>query len=183
MKTYLTLLCGINVSGQKKITMNELKRLFESLNYENIKTYIQSGNVVFSQDEIKEEEHVRLVEKKIAEKYGFEVTALLRSYPELVEIVECNPFINQRGISMDKLHVTFLAATPQPDYHDKIKDFVYDSDQFILSGKEIYVYCPDGYGKTKLNNAFFEKKLHVKATTRNWKTINELLNKMKSVQS
>ncbi|RCR66208.1 DUF1697 domain-containing protein [Larkinella punicea] len=181
MKTALAILRGINVSGQKKVPMSELKCLFEGLNCQQVKTYIQSGNVVFTHSAADEEQLARQIEKKITETFGFQVPVLTRSLSELADIVAQNPFLQEDNTEVDKLHITFLSDTPDPSNGDKIKDLLSGADRFVLSGKEIYVYCPGGYGNTKLSNTFFENKLKVTATTRNWKTVNELLKMMQSL--
>jgi uncharacterized protein (DUF1697 family) len=174
MEIYLCILRGINVSGQKKINMQELKVLFGALGYSNIRTYIQSGNVVFSHAQTKPEELASQIKQKIAEQYGFEVPVLIRTKAEWQQVVDNNPFLQEKDMSTDKLHVTFLANEPQQVSREKLKEFRYEPDRFILEGKEVYIFCPGSYGETKLSNAFFESKLKVTATTRNWKTVNEL---------
>ncbi|MFC5409736.1 DUF1697 domain-containing protein [Larkinella bovis] len=182
MKTYLAILRGINVSGRNKIAMNDLKSVFEALNGERVTTYIQSGNVVFKHTDVDPEQLARQIEQKIREKYGFDIPVLVRLPPELGQLVAQNPFLKEPDIELDKLHVTFLAATPDPANHDKIKGLAFGADRFILSGNAVYVYCPSGYGNTKLSNTFFENKLKVKATTRNWKTVNELVKLAESMR-
>lgn len=181
MKTALAILRGINVSGQKKVPMSELKHLFEELNCQQVKTYIQSGNVVFTHSAADEEQLVKQIEKKIIETFGFQVPVLTRSLSEMADIVARNPFLQEDHTEVDKLHITFLSDTPDTLNRDKIKDLPFGADRFVLSGKEIYVYCPGGYGNTRLSNTFFENKLKVTATTRNWKTVNELLKMMESL--
>lgn len=175
MKTYLAILRGINLGGHKKITMTDLKSLFEDLNCTQVRTYIQSGNVVFNQVVVNQEEQIRQIEKKIFDRYGFQVPVLIRTQTELDEIVQQNPFLKEKDIEIDKLHVTFLAVTPSDTNQAKINGLQFGSDRFIISGKDVYVYCPGGYGNTKLSNIFFENKLKVTATTRNWRSVNELL--------
>jgi uncharacterized protein (DUF1697 family) len=182
MKTYLAILRGINV-GNKQIKMTELKSLFEELKCSHVKTYIQSGNVVFNHAVINHEEQVKVIEKKIAEKFGFQVPVIIRSQTELAGTVEHNPFLREPDIEMDKLHVTFLSSVPEPANQAKVKDLQFGADRFIVAGKDVYVYCPGGYGNTKLSNTFFENKLKVTATTRNWRTVNELLKMMESAST
>ncbi|WP_138989530.1 DUF1697 domain-containing protein [Larkinella sp. C7] len=181
MKTALAILRGINVSGQKRVPMNELKHLFGELNCQQVKTYIQSGNVVFTHSATDEEQLARQIEQKIVETFGFQVPVLTRSLSELADIVAQNPFLQEDHTDIDKLHVTFLSDAPDALKRDKIKELAVGADRFALSGKEIYVYCPNGYGNTKLSNTFFENKLKVTATTRNWKTVHELLKMMQSL--
>ncbi|RRB02322.1 DUF1697 domain-containing protein [Larkinella rosea] len=180
MKTYLAILRGINVNGQKKIPMAGLKSLFEDLNCTQVKTYIQSGNIVFNQEVGNQEEQIRQIEKKIVDAYSFQVPVLIRSQPELAEIAQNNPFLKEKDIEIDKLHVTFLADIPSESNRDKLKNVTFGSDRFIIVGKDVYVYCPGGYGNTKLSNTFFENKLKVTATTRNWRTVNELYKMVES---
>jgi len=174
MKTYLSILRGINVSGTKLIKMADLKLLYESLGYRNVKTYIQSGNVIFDSESNKD--IAKSIEKAITEKYNFEVPVILRTAEELKDIVNKNIFIADKDTDVTKLHVTFMEEEPSYANIDKIKDIDHLPDKFLISGKEINVYCPNGYGKTKINNNYFENKLKVSCTTRNWRTLNELLN-------
>ncbi len=173
MAVFLSILRGINVSGQKKILMADLKVIYEELGFAKVITYIQSGNVIFENPQ--NIDMAQAIEQKISEKYGFHVPIIIRNLHELVTAIDKNPFLEQENIQIDKLHITFLAENPKIELLDKIQSLNYAADKFIVSGKEIYLYCPDGYGNTKLTNSFFESKLKVTATTRNWKTVNELL--------
>lgn len=178
MNTFLSILRGINVSGQKKIPMLELKKMYEELHFENIITYIQSGNVIFNNKNAKDLS--KKIEQKIFEKFNFHVPVIIRTPDEMQKIIEENPFLKQKNIDLSKLHVVYLADNPKQDIIDKLKKNNYEPDKFYTSGKEVYVYCPNGYGRTKLTNNFFENKLEITATTRNWNTTNELLKILKS---
>jgi uncharacterized protein (DUF1697 family) len=175
METYISILRGINVSGHKMIKMEELKTLFLGLDLKNVSTYIQSGNIVFQFAPTKTETLSTLIEKKIEEKYKFDVPVITRKISEFKTVIDKNPFLKKRGIDTDKLHVTFLNSIPKKENADAIKNFEAGADKFVLYNKEVYVYCPNGYGNTKLNNNFFEKKLKVNATTRNLRTVGELI--------
>ena len=105
--------------------------------------------------------------------YKFEVPVIIRNRAELLKILETNPFL-RRNENIDKLHVTFLDDEPDSDLVDKVKETESGSDEFEVIRKEVFLFCPDGYGRTKLNNTFFEKKFNTKATTRNWKTVVKL---------
>jgi uncharacterized protein (DUF1697 family) len=173
MSTYLSILRGINVSGQKMIKMDALKKMYESAGFTNVRTYIQSGNVVF---ESKTQKNLAsLIGKKIKETFGFDVPVIIRTQKEMKAIVEQNPFLKDKNMELDKLHVTYLSETPSTENLAKISAYNSASDLFIIKDKEVYLHCPKGYGNTKLNNTFFESKLKITATTRNWKTTNELL--------
>ncbi len=179
MNTYVSLLRGINVSGQKKVGMKELQKIYESLGAKSVKTYIQSGNVVFQYRDLNNSELINRIEKKIKQHFKFDVLVLIRTKDEFRKLIENNPF-SQKDTT--KLHVTFLSDTPAKmviDDIDKIKD---KSEKFSIFSKEIYLFCPNGYGKSKLSNTFFERKLQVSATTRNWRTVTALFDITNSMQ-
>lgn len=178
MAVFLSILRGINVSGQKLIKMPDLKALYEELGLKNVSTYIQSGNVIFESSNSKSLSE--RIEKKILEKYAFHVPVMIRDVNEIQEVIDGNTYLKEKNIEPEKLHITFLEKEPSPENLNKIKDLNYEPDRFYISGKTIYLHCPNGYGKTKLTNTFFENKLKVSATTRNWKTTNEILKMMKS---
>ncbi len=153
--------------------MKDLIGSLEDLNYKNIKTYIQTGNVVFETEKTK---HIILsdrIKEIILRDFGFQVAVIIRSGSEFVNVSMNNPFITERSEDLNRLYVTFLAHEPDLKSVENIKTRQpgYAPDEFILSGREIYLYCPNGYGKTKLSNKFFEKKLNMTATTRNWNTV------------
>jgi uncharacterized protein (DUF1697 family) len=176
METYISILRGINVSGKNMIKMPELKALYESLKFKDVITYIQSGNVIFKADGKQSiTDMIKDINKKIQTKYKFEVPILIRTAREMQEVLKTNPLLKEKGIDMEKLHVTFLGELPAKDKLDVVKQVSYPPDRFIIVGKEIYLYCPNGYGNTKLHNNFFEGKLKVQATTRNWNTVNKLV--------
>jgi uncharacterized protein (DUF1697 family) len=175
MQTYIAILRGINVSGHKLIKMDALRKLFDDMGFKNTKTYIQSGNVVFQIKETKPKDLEKKIASSILKEFGFEVPVLVKEADELEVVLKNNPFINKRKEDVTKLHVTFLSDESEKALIDKIKEGAYASDEFIIAGKTVYLFCPKGYGNTKLSNTFFENKLKVTATTRNWKTINELV--------
>ena len=178
MAIFLSILRGINVSGQKIIKMADLKVLYENMGFKNVTTYIQSGNVIFQTTNSKN--LAEKIDKQIHQQYNFNVPILILTLEEIQEAISGNPFLKEKNIELDKLHVTFLSNQPTTENVDKIKDLNHQHDRFYLSGNVIYIYCPGGYGSTKLNNNFFENKLKVTATTRNWKTVNELFKIMQS---
>ena len=175
MATFTSVLRGINVSGQKKILMADLKELYAALNFKNVTTYIQSGNVVFNTDSsLSNQDIANEIEKAIQQKYSFAVPVIIRRTPELAQIMAANPFLLDSSIDPEKLHITFLAEIPQKSNLEKLNTFNYPPDQFEVLGQEIHLHIPERYGDTKLSNSFFETKLKVSATTRNWKTVNQL---------
>jgi uncharacterized protein (DUF1697 family) len=168
------MLRGINVSGQKKIRMPELKRLYESLGLANVETYVQSGNVVFDSPEPDASKLAELIEARIERVFGYQVSVFIRDAGDFRQIIDSNPFLNQRNEDPDKLHVTFLYRAPSTAAWDTLDAPDNEADEFVPGEKEIFLFCPNGYGRTKLSNNFFERKLGVPATTRNWRTVNAL---------
>lgn len=176
MQTFISILRGINVGGYKKILMTDLKSLYETLRFDNVITYIQSGNVIFNTDKNKSDTELAAeIEYEILAKYGFNVPVIIRSLEEMKNTLSVNPFQGQKGINPEKLHVTFLSEVPGEKELTAIVKYDYPPDKFSIIGSEVYLHCPNGYGTSKLNNNFFESKLKMKATTRNWNTVNKLV--------
>jgi len=171
MNTYISMLRGINVSGQKKIRMADLKSLYESLGLDNVQTYVQSGNVVFDSDEQDIDKLRNSIETQIEKQFGFSVPVLIRTMVDFKRVVENHPFAQEEAI---RVLVTFLYEQPDRSKWEELSQYKDKVDQFALGEQEIFLFCPGGYGKTKLSNTFFEKKLDVVATTRNWKSVNTL---------
>jgi uncharacterized protein (DUF1697 family) len=175
MNRFIALLRGINVSSQKQIKMPDLKKLFEDAGFTNVQTYIQSGNVIFDSLNSDIDSLKTKIEKKIKEKYKFEVEVFIRTNLEIKNILNRNTFIKMKKDTV-RLYVTFLSEKPASSNISKLNETNYSPEEFIIDGNVIYLYFPNGYGKAKLNNNFFENKLKFPATTRNWKTINALFN-------
>lgn len=170
MKKFIALLRGINVSGQKKIKMSELKLLFEEIGFRNVETYIQSGNVIFSS----KENSGKILEAKISSgikrKFGFDVQVIVINSNEIKYILKTNPFIKKKK-DAEKLYVTFLSKIPSDENIEKLYLIDYLPEEYVIDGRYIYLFVPNGYGRAKLNNNFFEDKLKVFGSTRNWKTV------------
>ena len=175
MNTFISLLRGINVSGQKKIKMEVLKQSFVSLEFSFVRTYIQSGNVIFSTDIRDTEEISRLIEKKIIEDFGFDVDVLIRDAIDYEELFHSNPFLPERREELKKLHITFLKNRPEEALVTAVPNVSDEGEEFVINDRHIYLYCPNGYGRVRFTNSFFEKKFKVPATTRNWNTVMKLL--------
>jgi uncharacterized protein (DUF1697 family) len=174
MTNYISILRGINVGGQRKILMADLKTLYENLGFKEVVTYIQSGNVIFKTENLMDcIDLTQKIEKVIAENYPFTVPVLVRTQTEWHNVLISNPFLNDNAFDLEKLYVTFLDSLPNEVLLDKIKNLDFAPEQFIILSKQVYLYTSD-YGNTKLSNNFFEKKLKVRATTRNWKTVQQL---------
>ena len=173
MTTYVALLRGINVGGRTKVRMDDLRRAFAALCHADVKTYLQSGNVVFTCPEREPSRVAGEIERLIAGDLGVTTTVLLRRGHDLARLVANNPFLAGET-DPTRLHVTFLADAPDDDRVARLDTTVGEPDAFSLVEREVYLHCPNGYGRTRLNNAFFERRLGVAATTRNWKTVTAL---------
>ncbi|KAA0992388.1 DUF1697 domain-containing protein [Dyadobacter aurulentus] len=173
--TYVAILRGINVSGHNLIKMPALVSLLEKEGFEDCKTYIQSGNVLFNTEKADEQKVSARIKTAIENAFGYDVPVIVLSLAALRSVLEQNPFLELQHEDITKLHATFLSEIPDKEAFGKIDGDKYKPDEFILVGNTIYLFCPDGYGRTKLNNNFFENKLKVTATTRNWKTVVELV--------
>ena len=174
MPIYIAMLRGINVGGKKIVRMEHLRASFEALEFGRVRTYVQSGNVIFKAVRASPDDLSRTIAEKISKDFGFPIPVVVRTSDEIGKIVGGNPFLKERGLDSSKLHITFLAAPPAKNAKERIDALNAGPDQFRIKGREIYLYCPDGYGRTKLSNNAIEKALSVGATTRNWKTVSTL---------
>ena len=144
-------------------------------------THVQSGNVIFKSDK-GAGKLTEAIEKRIRRDLGLSVTVLLRTQPQLAKVLAGNPFAED-GKEPTKLHVTFLAEKPELVRTRELDPERAEHDEFHVVGQEIYLHCPNGYGRSKLTNAYFEKHLGVAATTRNWRTVTKLAELVSSRRS
>lgn len=176
MQTYISFLRGINMTGHNSLKMTDLADLYRKLGFKNAETYIQSGNVIFSSDDGSNESELGLkIEKGILEKFNYIVPVMIRTNKELSVLFSSNPFLNEPGFDPSKMAVIFLHEEPSENQLQKVVNIEYPPDKFKIIGREIFIYCPNGFGKTKIYTNFFEKKIGVSGTGRNWKTITTLL--------
>ena len=175
--TFVSILRGINVGGHRKILMQDLKLLYEDLGFVHVKTFIQSGNVIFqTQNSISEDIFSDRIENAIKTSFHFEVPVIIRTADKLQRILSSNPFLLEENIDTDKLHLTLLKNIPKPGIPGNTNNSDFLPDRFAINERDIYLYCPGGYGNTRLSNALFEKMFRSVATTRNWRTIISLSN-------
>ena len=171
MTTFISMLRGINVGGQKQVRMADLKNMYESLEFGNVQTYVQSGNVVFDSQEMDVSILRQTIEAQIEAVFGFSVPVLIRTGGDFWRVIESHPFAGEEAV---RVLVTFLYDRPRKSKLEDLSHYEDKVDQFAIGEQEIFLFCPGGYGKTKLSNTFFEKKLGVVATTRNWNSVNAL---------
>lgn len=172
METYLSLLRGINIGGNNKISMLDLQKIYEDLGFQNIMTYIQSGNVIFNA--IPDKNMVSRIESKITADLKLNITVIIRQLKQIKTTIEENPFVNETAEYPKKMCVLFLNQKPEIDKIDKLRSMNFESEKYLITDNEIYLYCENGFGRAKLNTNYFESKLDIRATARNWKTITKL---------
>ena len=173
LQTYVALLRAVNVSGRNKVSMPELKKLFAVLGARDVSTYVQSGNVVFKSAAEKPDELRRTLEQSLRDELRLDVAVLLRTKAQLKSVLAANPLAGG-GREPSKLHVTFLAESPERARVRELAGKDFGADELRVVRREVYLHCPNGYGTSKLTNAFLERQLGVAATTRSWKTVGKL---------
>jgi uncharacterized protein (DUF1697 family) len=168
MQTFICLLKGINVGGNNRIKMEDLKTLFTSLTLKNPRTYIQSGNIAFESN-FESSYLQEIVFKGIQAKFALSIHPIIRSKQEWYAIIEKSPFTHKHDIG--HLHLTLLESLPTSDLVNQLHQMDGLNDEWIIIGKEFYLVCNLKYSDTKFSNTFLEKTFKTKATTRNWKTV------------
>lgn len=201
MTTFIALLRGINILGRKIIRMAELKKSLEglgltrgqeavpdrstpsgkasqrrqkTLKFEKVETYLQSGNVLFSARQSDVKKLAAGIKGRVAKDFGFEVEVLVLPQKDMVRVANANPFSDA---DVKSLYVVFLFELVKKSEFDKLKLPLQSGERAVLVGQAVYLSLPNGYGKTKVNNNYFEKALGVSATTRNWNTVTALAGK------
>jgi len=175
MKTYISLLRGINVSGQKIIKMELLRKMFEDFGFGNVRTYIQSGNVVFSSNEKDISKLEKIIRKEIEKAFGFDVHIKILIPEELKLALDGNPFLKDNSLDIKQHYFTFLDKNPADENWEILKNIQLNGEKMELNEKVLFVYYPSGAGTTKLTNNLIESKLKVNSTMRNLNTIKKLL--------
>ena len=170
--SYVAMLRGINVGGKTKVPMADLRAALADMGLDDVSTYIQSGNVIF-RSSISPSTLPPAIEHAIDGAFGLAVKVVVRTSAELAGVVKHNPLVGG-GRDLTKLHVTFLASQPAAARMAHIEAEAFLPDEIRVLGREVYLHCPAGYGRTKLNNAFLERTLGTVGTTRNWNTVTTL---------
>ena len=152
MPTYVAMLRGINVGPGKIVKMERLRTSFEALGFGRVKTYVQSGNVIFESEQKSPTELSNKIEEKIQHTFGFSVPVLVKTSKEIEQIVGDNPLVKEKGIDHSKLHVTFLSDAPPKTAVKVLESLATGRERVRILNREIYLYCSDGYGRTKLSN-------------------------------
>src|SRR5437879_4375171 len=157
MTVVISMLRGVNVGGHNKIKMDALRALYESLKLREAQTYVQSGNVIFRTDERDIARLAKRIEDGIERKLGFRPDVILRTATEMREVIARNPFAKRRGIEPSKLLVSFLASDPGAEAREKVRQMKCDPEELRIEGREMYIYFPNGVGRSKLSLVRIDK--------------------------
>lgn len=174
LTSHVALLRGINVGGKNNLPMKSLSPLFTDAGCSDVRTYVQSGNVVFRASSSLAQGIPALIEKAISEQFGLRVPVVHRTAAELRQLAKDNPYLRTEKDST-RLHVAFLAAKPTASQVAALDPDRSPPDEFTVSGREVYLRLPNGVGKTKLTNAYLDSKLGTTSTLRNWRTVLKLV--------
>jgi uncharacterized protein (DUF1697 family) len=175
MYSYIALLRGINVSGQRLIKMEQLRQVCTNLGLAQVQSYIQSGNLVFGYQQPHAEAVLKeMLEQTIVQHFGFEVKLVVLSFIRMQEAMEQCPFSTWNP-DPAQLYLSFLSGEIGSVDMDKLSGLKDESEMLAFFQDVLYLYCPEGYGKTRLSNPAIERKLKLTATTRNWRTMTQLL--------
>lgn len=174
MATFVALLRGINVAGKGKLRMAVLRETCEARGLTHVATYLQSGNLVFDCNLASATKVAAMIEGLLESQFGLDARAIIRTPAELQRMVKNNPFASQARTDPSKVHATFLATRPTAKLIRRLEGVDTRGDGLVVGRQEVLLHCPNGYGRTKLNNVFLERQLEVVATTRNWKTVEAL---------
>jgi uncharacterized protein (DUF1697 family) len=183
MPVLICFLRGINVGGHAIIKMDALRALFASLKFEQPHTYVQSGNVIFKTTERDVELVATRIKQAIEKKFACSPALVLRSVADLRAVVSSNPFAKRTNIEPAKLHVFFLAARPGRDAAEKLRQLAIRPEELHLMGRELFIYFPDGVGKSKLPWARVDKALETQGTGRNWNSVTKILELAEGLES
>ena len=174
MSEYAAFLRGINVGGKNKIRMEALRETFAALQFESVKTYINSGNVIFETAEADEKKLVAKIEKAIEKEFSLNIKVMVRTIDEIREIIKNNPFAGQ--FENDKnLHVLFLDEEMPEEKCELLLSNNNENEMFAVRNREIFCHLKSGFADSVLGKDYIGKKLKVSATARNWRTVNKVL--------
>ncbi|HEY0639966.1 MAG TPA: DUF1697 domain-containing protein [Pseudonocardiaceae bacterium] len=168
MTRYAALLRGINLGSRNRVAMTDLRAIFTDLGHRDVVTHVQSGNVAFTSGGGTAADIERAVTGELAARLGHDVPVMVRSHAELGRLVDGVPYPVDDPL---RTHVTLLAEAPDAELVAALTVPEGESARLTLRGRDVYLHTPDGYGRTKLSNAFLERRLKVAATTRNWRTV------------
>lgn len=172
-KKYAAFLRGINVGGRTSIKMEKLREVFAALGFENVKTYIQSGNVVFETAETDDNKLAARIEEAVEREF-FKTNVMVRSIDEIKDVVENNPFAGEE-INEKLFHLVFLSEKLSDEKAALLLSNNCENEQFAVRNREVYCLLRDGVADSLLGKKYIDNKLKTPATARNWRTINKIV--------
>jgi len=175
MPVLVCFLRGINVGGHATIKMDALRALFISLKFHEPETYVQSGNIVFKTPERSLRLVAASIKQAIEKEFSCSPEIILRTAAELRAVVRNNPFAKRSNIEAAKLHVFFLAAQPAKNAAESLRRLAIQPEELHIIGRELFIYFPNGVGKSRLPWARLDKALETKGTGRNWNTVTKVV--------
>ena len=175
MHTYIAFLRGINVGGKNKMSMSELRVALESEELKSVRTYIQSGNVVFESSLDSCDEISTSINKTIQNTFGFNIPVLVKTKKQLELVLSLSPYDNEDQITTNKTYFILLFESPKEQFLTVFKALTFPNEQYKITDDCVYLLCLNGYGNSKLNNNLIESKLKVVATARNYRTMQKVL--------
>ena len=175
MAVLISMLRGVNLGSHNRVKMDALRALYESLNLEDPRTYVQSGNVIFRTGEKNLAALANKIQDAIEREFKFRPEVVLRTASELRQTVAANPFAGRGDIEPGKLVVTFLVAQPRPEASDKLANLKKYPEELHLKGRDLYTYFPNGLGRSKLPWSSLGELLGTNGTARNWNSVVKML--------
>jgi uncharacterized protein (DUF1697 family) len=181
MTVYVSMLRAVNVGGTSRIKMDALRAVYESIGLKDVRTLLQSGNVVFRSAIADRQKLVKRIRQEIERQLELDVEVILRTLAEIASIVERGPVLSPRADSA-KLHVMFLADVPDAGAQAALAKWHKGPEMLEMRGPEIYLYYPEGVGRSKLSGAVIESKLNTSGTARNWNTLQKVLDTARALE-
>lgn len=182
MKVVISMLRGVNLGPHKRVKMDALRKLYESLGLKDPQTYVQSGNVLFKTREQNLGRVAKRIEEAIERTFGFQADVVVRTTSELKDALAKNPFAARTGIDPARLLVTFLASDPGEEARAKIRQIKAEPEELWIEGRELYIYFPNGLARPKLSIPLIERTLKTSATGRNWNSVRKMLGMAESME-
>jgi uncharacterized protein (DUF1697 family) len=171
---YTAFLRGINVGGKNKIKMETLREICGALGFTNVKTYINSGNIIFETAKTDDKKLAEQIEKAIEKEFALRIKVIVRSITEIENIIKNNPFDGQFENDKD-LHVFFLDDELPEEKRELLLSNNNENEQFAVIGREIFCLLRISVLESLIGKDYIAKKLKVSATARNWRTVNKIL--------
>jgi uncharacterized protein (DUF1697 family) len=179
----IAMLRSVNLPGHQKVNMQALKTLCTSLGLRDVQTYIQSGNLVFRDQDEDPVALAQRLEESMEGSFGFRPAVIVRTASELRKVIAKNPFAGRKEVEPSKLLVVFMNSAPTKQARDKLLAIPCDPEELHINGREVYIYYPDGMARPKIPLIRMEKALQCSSTGRNWNTVNKLLAMAEALES